>query len=446
MRKDYIHKQFWKYVLPSMFTMLLSGFYAIIDGLFVGNAAGSEALAAINLVWPLQAFLNACAVGIGIGSAVLMSTYLGQDNKEKAANAAGMGVLLLLFVGIVLPILMYVSLPYILNFLGAEDTLYIHAKEYITIVLMGGIFPILGNGFNPIIRNQGRTISATIIMSSGLITNIILDYVFVFDMKMGLFGAGLATILAQAIVVLCSFLYLWMRNRSFFHIRNYLLNVMMIKKILMIGIAPFGQTFVPSIVIVLTNWQCIKYGGNTAVTIFSVVSYILATVQLLLQGIGDGVQPLLSFYHGSKKEKELHILYHKSLILSLLVSCGLALLVVIGIDPLTSAFGVQDTIKEATEIAVIITAFSFPFLGIARLTSAYFYAIEKAKNSTFLVYIEPCLLLPLCLTMFSALFQLTGVWVAYPAAQVVLACMALIMKSPNVSMKFPSISTVTQSK
>lgn len=89
MKKAYIHKQFWKYVLPSMFAMLLSGFYAIIDGLFVGNAVGNDALAAINLVWPIQALLNAVAVGVGVGSAVVMSTFLGEGKQVEANHAAG---------------------------------------------------------------------------------------------------------------------------------------------------------------------------------------------------------------------------------------------------------------------------------------------------------------------------------------------------------------------
>lgn len=431
MKKAYIHKQFWKYVLPSMFAMLLSGFYAIIDGLFVGNAVGNDALAAINLVWPIQALLNAVAVGVGVGSAVVMSTFLGEGKQVEANHAAGLGALTLLVLGIALPVLLMMSEPVLLDFLGAKGSLRGYCHEYIMIVLLGGLFPMLGNGLNPLIRNHGKTMTATLLMSLGLVTNIALDYAFVFQMGMGLYGAGLATIIAQALVVAGSILYLWMTRKDLFQRRNYRLDAGILKNTLIIGISPFGQTLVPSVVIILTNWKCISYGGNDAVTVYSVVSYIVSSVQMLLQGIGDGVQPLLSFYHGSKKQKELHILYRKSTILSLSVAMLLAIAVILFQTPLTMLFGISEGLRDMCGTAVIISAISFPFLGIARLITAYFYATGKPKHSTFLVYIEPCVLLPGALLILSSLFHLKGIWMSYPVAQFVLCLCALFLKHPK---------------
>lgn len=431
MKKAYIHKQFWKYVLPSMFAMLLSGFYAIVDGLFVGNAVGNDALAAINLVWPMQALLNAIAVGIGVGSAVVMSVYLGENKQEKANHAAGLGALLLLIAGIVFPILLMVCEPLLLDFLGAEGTLRTYAHEYIMIVLLGGLFPMLGNGLNPLIRNHGKTITATFLMSIGLITNILLDYLFVFQYGMGLYGAGLATIIAQFFVVIGSICYLWISRRDVFQRCNYRLDAGIIKQTLAIGISPFGQTLVPSIVIILTNWQCIRYGGNDAVTVYSVVSYVVSSVQMLLQGIGDGVQPLLSFYYGSKKQKELQLLYRKSSMLSLAVALFIALFVALYQTRITALFGISEGLLEMCGVAVMISAISFPFLGIARLTTAYFYATGKPKSSSFLVYIEPCFFLPASLLLLSYLFQLDGIWLSYPIAQFLLCLCSLLLKYPE---------------
>lgn len=430
MRKDYIHRQFWKYVLPSMFTMLLSGFYAIVDGLFVGNASGNDALAAINLVWPIQALLNASAIGIGVGGAVVMSVYRGKGEEDSANQANGQTMMLLLVSGILVPAILLLFLPQLLNFLGAEGTLYDASKEYIVIALAGGILPVLGNGLNPLLRNHGKTVVATLCMCSGLITNVLLDYYFVFVLQKGLAGAALATIIAQGIVSVCSFIYLWKEHRGLFQKRYFIPCKHIIKQMLLIGISPFGQTFVPSIVIILTNWKCIEYGGNSAVTIFSVVSYVLSTVLMMLQGIGDGVQPLLSFYYGSKKDHEVQLLYRKAFLLSLAVSLFFMLSVMLLKQPLTILFGVEESIRIRCADALWITAWAFPFLGIAKLTSAYFYAISKNRNSSFLVYMEPCVLLPAFLLVLSMLFQLSGVWAAYPFAQACLCLIALIMKRP----------------
>lgn len=428
MRIEVLRKQFMQYILPSMFAMLLSGFYAIVDGLFVGNAAGDAALGAINLVWPLQCLINATAMGLGVGSAVLMSTYLGEGNDQKAQHACGMGMSLLLLAGMILPILLLLFLPQLLQFFGAEGELYELCHQYIVIILLGGIFPMLGNGLNPLLRNRGNTMSATLLMSSGLVTNILLDYVFVFVLRIGLAGAALATIIAQAVVASLSLFFLWKNQRELFHHANFILQLGEIKKMLHIGISPFGQTLVPSLVILFTNWKCIAYGGNEAVTIFSVVSYVLSTVQLLLQGIGDGVQPLFSFYYGAKKPAEVKWMFQHALWLSLAASFCFSAVVMVGTDTITQWFGIHEGLREACREAVQITSISFAFLGIARLICSYFYATGKHKGSTFLVYLEPCFLLPLGLQLLSSWLGIQGVWIAYPIVQLVLCLCALIIK------------------
>lgn len=428
MRKEVLRKQFFQYIIPSMFAMLLSGFYAIIDGLFVGNAAGDVALGAINLVWPLQCVINATAMGIGVGSAVLMSTYLGEGKTQRAHHACGMGIMMLLIAGFVLPMIMLFWLPQLLHFFGAQGELYTLCRQYIIVVLLGGIFPVIGNGLNPLLRNRGNTMSATILMCSGLVTNIILDYLFVFVLQIGLAGAALATIIAQAVVACLSLLFLWKTERSLFQRENFHLRISELKKILHIGISPFGQTLVPSLVILFTNWKCIAYGGSDAVTIFSVVSYVLSTVQLLLQGIGDGVQPLFSFYYGAKKPQEVTWLYRHALLLSLITS-ALFMAAVIGLaQELMMLFGLPEYLRITGMEALRMSAFAFMTLGIARLTCSYFYATGAHKASTLLVYIEPCLLLPLILQLCSAWMGMEGVWLSYPVVQLLLCGLAILMK------------------
>lgn len=427
MNSNTINKQFWQYVLPSMFAMLLSGFYAMIDGLFVGNAIGDIALGAINLAYPIQTVLNASAMGLGIGGAVVMSCCRGNKEEAKARHAMGSTLLLLLLTGLGLSFLLWSAHPMLLHMLGAQGELYDLAESYTVVILLGGIFLMLGNGVNPLIRNYGKTYLATCIMSSGLLTNIVLDYVFIIRMNFGLIGAAWATILAQAMVAILSLVYLYIQELRFYTRKELTLRLSLIKNILRIGISPFGQTMAPSLVIVLTNWMCLYYGGNAAITMYSVVSYVLWSVQLLLQGIGDGVQPLLSFYHGANKKEVIQLLYHKAFYLAVLVSLLLCVAVVLFLDPLISLFGVSEAIFASVKTAVLITALSFPFLGIVRVTCALFYATEETRKSTLLVYVEPCLLLPVCLLVLSYFFHLSGVWSAYPLAQLLLSILAMIL-------------------
>ena len=359
-----------------------------------------------------------------------MSRSRGDGKEDKARHAMGSTLALLLVCGIILSVGLLALHPMLLRMLGAKGAMYAQARSYIIVVLMGGLLPVLGNGLNPLLRNYGKTFLATAIMSSGLMTNIILDYLFVFRFHMGLAGAAWATITAQGVVAVLTLLYMYARELKSYSRKDIVPDVPLVQSIVRIGLSPFGQTMAPSLVIVLTNWMCLRYGGDAAVTIYSVVSYVLCSAQLLLQGIGDGVQPLISFYYGAKKEDKIHILYRKAFFVTIAVSLILCIAVVLFLNPLTALFGISDAIFEGAKTAILITTLSFPFLGITRVTSAIFYATEKTRNSTFLVYMEPCLLLPLSLFALSFLFQLNGIWMAYPAAQLILCGIALFMKNP----------------
>lgn len=433
--KKRINRQFMHYVIPSMIAMLFSGFYSIVDGLFVGNSIGNVGLAAINLVYPIQVVLNATATGVGIGGSVLVSIYRGEGKERDMEHSAMQTIILLLIFGAILPVFFLGTKGIILNFLGAEGAIYKGADDYITTILIGGMLPVLGNGLNPIVRNQGKPIVATQNMVAGLVTNIVLDYVFIYKMNSGMFGAALATITAQGVVATMNVIYVVKLNHKNFKMDYILPNIAKIKRIMKIAVSPFGQTIVPSIIIILTNWKCIEYGGDGAVAIYSVISYVLACAQLLIQGIGDGVQPLFSYYFGANKEKELHYVYNKAFFLCSIFSVFLMVMTMVFSVQLAKYFNISPELMNETALALKTTAFAYIFFGITRVTSAYFYATNHTKFSNLLIYIEPIVIAPAMLWIFTELFGLSGVWMAYPAIQVILSSISLVLKSPNMEHK-----------
>lgn len=433
--KKRINRQFMHYVIPSMIAMLFSGFYSIVDGLFVGNSIGNVGLAAINLVYPIQVVLNATATGVGIGGSVLVSIYRGEEKERDMEHSAMQTIILLLIFGAILPVFFLGTKGIILNFLGAEGAIYKGADDYITTILIGGMLPVLGNGLNPIVRNQGKPIVATQNMVAGLVTNIVLDYVFIYKMNLGMFGAALATITAQGVVATMNVIYVVKLNHKNFKMDYILPNIAKIKRIMKIAVSPFGQTIVPSIIIILTNWKCIEYGGDGAVAIYSVISYVLACAQLLIQGIGDGVQPLFSYYFGANKEKELHYVYNKAFFLCSIFSVFLMVMTMVFSVQLAKYFNISPELMNETALALKTTAFAYIFFGITRVTSAYFYATNHTKFSNLLIYIEPIVIAPAMLWIFTELFGLSGVWMAYPSIQVILSSISLVLKSPNMEHK-----------
>ena len=401
-------KQFFRYVIPSMLTMLLMGFYAIIDGFFVGHAIGDTGLAAINLSWPIAAFLLAAGTGIGAGGSVVMSTRLGEGRLEESRRAYGNTFFVLIFFSIAMTVILSLFYVPILSFLGAEGELLQAAAEYTQIVAAGSACQILGTGIVPLLRNKGKTISAMIAMISGLGTNIVLDALFIMGFGWGMFGAALATVIAQAIVAVVSLIMLLSKKENRLSYKTMSPDIRTIGKLLKIGFSPFGISFAPSIVIILANWQCLAYGGGVVVAAYSVLMYFVTSVQQLLYGVGEGIQ------------QHVDSILKRAFAMVLILSGALLCVGILCRTGIPAIFGASSETAALVSQALVISSFAFPLVGITRLASSFFYATQNTRFSAIIIYIDPLVLTPLFLFTLPLLFDVTGIWLAMPAAQLAL--------------------------
>lgn len=428
-----IEKKFWKYVIPSMLSCLLSGIYCIVDGLFIGRAVGDAGLAGINIAWPIAALILAIGTGIGIGGSVIMSNYMGKNQKEKADKARGNTITLLVLSAIILTLLIYVFIEPLLRLLGAKGEVFETALIYSRIFVLGSIFQLLGTGFTPILRNMGYVVFAMSAMILGFITNIILDAVLIVGFEMGIAGAALATVSAQGLVVIAA-LFILFNKKNRLSLQNYMLNSTLILKIFKVALSPFGLSLSPSIIIVFANWQCINYGGNAAVAAYAVLSYVLCTAQLLVQGVGEGSQPLVSYYKGAKEIKTINYIKKKTLTLAVAIGVLTAILIIFIRSSIPVIFGASPEASSIIENALPIFACAFPLMAISRCSSAYFYAIEHSNYASTLVYLEPLLFTPITMLLLPLIFSLNGVWLAVPITQatVVITAYFLYKRSDKI--------------
>lgn len=423
-----IENQFSKFVVPSMFTMLLAGFYEIVDGFFVGRALGDVGLAAINIAWPLAALILAVGTGIGVGGSVIMSTFRGRGDPERAKAAEGTTITLLAMVSLLLTTVLLLSAEPLLIFLGAEGETLALGKTYIQVIFAGTALQMFGTGLTPLLRNHGRSVMVMVVMVAGLITNIVLDAVFIMVFQWGIFGAAFATILAQGVTAIGGLAGLLKQKRedrvTFKHLKpqwNF------VGESLKIGLSPFGLSFSPSLIVIFCNWQCLRYGGEVAVAAYSVIAYVLAPAQNLMQGVGDGIQPLISFCRGGELYRSMRVLLRKAVVLVLAISGALFLAMIPGSWLLPIIFGTSPEAGAIVEHAMLIFSVAFPLIGLARLFSAYFYAVKESRFSTLLVYLDPLVLTPLFVFTLPIGLGLDGVWLSIPAAQGVLALVAVLL-------------------
>ncbi|WP_066646724.1 MATE family efflux transporter [Christensenella timonensis] len=420
-------KQFWKYILPSMLTMFLCGFYAIVDGFFVGQAVGDLGLAAINIAWPIASFLLAAGTGIGVGGSVVMSTRYGKNDISGSQRAFGNTFFMLLAASALMTVLFSLLYIPILHLLGARGELLSAAGEYAQIVAAGSVFQILGTGIAPLLRNKGKTIAAMAAMVSGLVTNIILDALFVMALGLGIRGAALATVIAQALVALVGFILLYHKKENRIPLRMLKPEKGTVSRLLKIGLSPFGMTFAPSIVIILANLQCLAYGGTVAVAAYSVLMYVVTSAQGLLQGVGDGVQPLLSYFNGAKNQKAMQNVFRKALATVLVLGVALAAAALFFRTQIPVLFGASPEASVLVEAALFFSAFAFPFIGFSKLSSSYFYAIADVRTSALVIYLDPAVLTPLFLFTLPLFLGITGIWLLLPCTQASLTVILLLI-------------------
>lgn len=430
-----LHKDFFRYVIPSMLAFALSGVYAIADGFFVGNAMGDSALAAINVAYPLTAFLQAIGTGIGMGGAVEYAISIGTNDRPRSRQYLGMSAVLLGLSSIFLTVLYLFAAPLFLQFFGATGDIQSLANEYILYITFGAIFQILGTGLVPFIRNMGGSVAAMAAMIAGFCTNIILDYLFVWRFPLGMMGAAVATVIGQAVTFLVCLIYFFIKKEvPLFCFGEH--TIPLIKNILKVGLSPFGLTFSPNITLILINKSAALIGGAQAVTCYAPVSYISCIVLLLLQGVSDGTQPLLSLSCGEGNPKKTKKFRNMAYCFGFLVSVCSFIVLYFMRGNAASLFGASNEITENVSRILPIFLFGYLFVSISRVTTAYFYATGKNLWAYILIYGEVLFLFVLLLIV-PKLIGINGTWFSVPVSQLFAMILSIIFINIRLTSRTP---------
>ena len=267
----------------------------------------------------------------------------------------------------------------LLRILGAEGEVLGMTAEYVRIIALGAVFQIFSTGLVPFIRNLGGASFAMFSMGAGFLTNIILDYLLVWVYPWGMAGAALATILGQAVTMLAAAAFLVKKGPGF-SIPALRELPAFFGRILKVSAAPFGLIFSPQITAVFMNRFLMLYGGDRAVAVYGCISYITAIVYLLLQGVGDGSQPLISRYFSENRFPVMKQMRK----LAYLSSGAIAAACMAGLFLTRGFVGVVFGASETTnlEVALYLPLFLLTLLPLAyvRITTAFLYATEKERT------------------------------------------------------------------
>lgn len=411
-------KEFLKYAVPSALAMFVSSLYTIIDGIFVGQGVGDSALAAVNIVMPFTIMLFGVATMFAVGGGDLVSKNIGSNNKEKSVKIFRQVFKLLLIISIGISLFSVIFSKYIVKALGATDSLVPLASTYLRYYSLFCIPNLIGIALNSFVRNDGRPKLAMIATLSGAVTNIILDYIFIFPLSLGIKGAAIATGLGQLITI-GILLPHFFTKKGILSFGNVRLERTIIKEFINIGFPSFFAEISFSIIIFFMNLALVNYGGETALSAFAIINYITTNIYMVLLGLSIGVQPLLSYNYGARKSNKMLKFYSITIKAAVLINLAFIAICLLGGRGLITIFTTDTTIANMAYIGLLLSSLGYFMVGFNLTSTVYYQAINMPRVSNIYCLLRCLIVLPIALLILAKLFGLNGIWLALFASELI---------------------------
>lgn len=420
--KEPILKLLLKYSIPSIVGMLINAIYNIVDRIFIGQSPdlGSLGIGAITLTFPIYNIIMGIAILFGSGGSILFSINLGKKEEEKAKQMLGSSTMLLIISSILLTIFGLLFLKPLLTFFGAEGTLFEYSKQYISIILIGAIFQNIALGLNNFVRADGHPKTSMTTMLLGAIINIILDPIFIYVFKWGMFGAALATIIGQFFSSLWVILH-FTSKRCTFKIEKKYLNFTfdIFKTISVYGLSAFIIQVAGSFVNIVLNKRLVQYGGDIAVSGMGIINSIATLLILPVLGLVQGAQPIISYNYGANNKKRILDTVKLSFVIATFIMIIGFAVTYLFTNSIIKVFNSENELVNFTSRAIKIWFLAVPIVGIQIVGSNYFQAIGKFKIAIFLNLSRQVLVLIPLILIFSEIWQIDGTLYAGPVSDII---------------------------
>ena len=433
---------FCRFVIPALTSQLLSGVYTIVDGFFVGMGAGETGLAAIGVAYPFTLFATAAGAGIGIGGGALISISRGRRRTKLAERILSSMVMLMLIASFVISLSFCISLPKLVGLFGLSEDLSRLSLVYGRILMMFSFTQIFTMGLLGAVRNDGYPRKAMYIMVSGFVLNIALDWLWVIVFPFGTAGAACATVVSQLLTAALLFLHFAGGSSNVkMRWKNMLGSLAFSERIMAMGISPFGVQMAAAFTMIMHNRQSLVYGGEVGLAAYSVISYVIPVGIMLQEGIAEGMQPLISYYHGASlsARRQFTARMGFSFAFGIGLLCTLSLLIFARQIP--GFFSMSGTTAAITAKGLLLASPMFPFVGIVKVCASYYQSIGQVSHSSFLTYSDPMLILPFFLWMLPLFWKLDGVWLSMTFANAALSAILIavwVFASRWVSIPLPA--------
>lgn len=420
-------RQMLLYIIPTMLSNLCFYLFTIIDGIFVGNGVGTDALGAVNLVMPFVMLANALFLLSSVGAISIAAIDIGEGKTERANRVFNQAVRLSFMIGLLLCLSGVLFTDELARLMGAEGVFHPLVCDYLfwySIFLIPSGLAVLLQGFG---RNDGSPmlVSAAVIVST--VVNIFGDWLLIFPIPLGLKGAAIATGFAQVVsfaIMLAHFL----RARGIFHFSAVRPDVRMTGEIIHRGLPEAVSNLGAPVTTWCFNQVLMIYLGDIGVNAFSVISYVGSFAMAAFYGVSDGMQPLFGRTYGAGDLRTLHYYLSRSLITATVVSVGVTLLLLVIGEPICALFGIDPATEALTVSVMPRYAWGFVFMAFNVVVSSYLYSTRRTREALILSVLRSFVLNIVIIFLIPHLFGGESVWWAlcvYEGLAGIIACVLL---------------------
>lgn len=420
-----------QYAIPAIVAMAASSVYNIIDGIFIGQGVGAEAIMGLALTGPLMSLTAAFGAMVGVGAATLMSVKLGQKDYGTAQKILGNVVIMNLTLGIVLGLLLLVFINPFLRFFGASDVTLPYARNFMSIILVGNVVTHMYLGLNALLRSTNRPQKAMCATIGTVVLNCILAPIFIFVLGWGIRGAATATIMAQMIMLMWQ-LRLFSNKDELIHLSRSIikLDVKIVKESLLVGLPQFLINLCACLVAAMMTRSLTTYGGDMAVGAFGICNRFILFIVMVVIGLNQGMQPIAGYNFGARRYDRVLGVLSKALIFGSIITLTGFVIGVFFPTPFVSVFAKDSPqLIKMSAHALSCMVMMFPIVGIQIVSTAFFQSIGYAPKSIFLSLTRQLIFLVPAIFILPHLYAdpLEGLWHAAPVADGLASVLAITL-------------------
>lgn len=431
-----IFRQFLKYVSLNILGMIGFSCYILADTFFIADALNSTGLAALNIAIPSYSIIQATGLMLGIGGATKYSMYKAQKNTKSSAEIFTNTILTGITLSLLFALIGIFFSEQISYLLGADHETIEYTNIYIKVLLLFSPLFILNNIMLAYTRNDGNPQLSMAAMLSSSFSNIILDFIFIFPLNMGIFGAALATGISAAIS-LCILLTYLFSGKCGIKIKLAPIKKENLKSIVSLGISSFITEMASGVVIAVFNLVIFSIEGNTGIAAYGIVANTALVVISVFTGAAQGIQPIVSGYYAVSDIKAMKKVLLYSVITAFIISSVIYAAVFVFSDNIISVFNSENDLSliPIAKMGLNIYFIGFFFAGFNITASAFLSAREEAATAFAVSLIRGFIAILPSVFILSAILGIKGVWLSFAAAEFItfITVLPFVLRSINTA-------------